>query len=70
MEIIRESYFDEKVAEIIGDYSRMDELDSAIDWALRKDPIKIPNILDLGGHRWVFLDWISTSEDIIQIYPR
>ena len=51
MEIIRESYFDEKVAEIIGDYSRMDELDSAIDWALRKDPIKIPNILDLGGHR-------------------
>jgi len=34
MEIIRESYFDEKVAEITGDYSRMDELDSAIDWAL------------------------------------
>jgi len=43
--IIREHSFEEQMLRLTGTYERMAELDQAIDWALRKHPHRIPNIV-------------------------
>lgn len=47
-EIVRETEFDINISRISKSYSRMTDLDSAIDWALSKKPDQIPNIVSIG----------------------
>lgn len=44
--IVREHQFDESHTAIAGSYERMDEMDSAIDWALARNPQYFTNIID------------------------
>src|SRR4051812_26780703 len=49
--IIRQPAFDDALARIAGDYKRLHELDSAIDWALVRDPKRFFGMAD-GYHLW------------------
>jgi len=41
--IVREHSFDSQLNKIAGNYERLDELDSAIDWGLSRAPTKFVN---------------------------
>lgn len=43
--IVREPAFEEQMLRLVKTYQRMAQLDQAIDWALRKHPHRIPNIV-------------------------
>ncbi|KAA6440271.1 hypothetical protein FEM33_06605 [Dyadobacter flavalbus] len=58
-QIIREKEFDESVKEILKEFDRIFELDSAIDWVLSRNPTpeEIEKIDELGHYLWVTEDF-------------
>jgi hypothetical protein len=53
--IVREKSFDEQIKIIARNYSRMGELDQAIDWALCRKPTRIPNIVKVSYHYYLWV---------------
>ncbi len=68
MEIIRESEFDTQIEELTGDYTRMDDLDNAIDWALEKNSINDTEVfLNIEGDYYLWVTEEFYSLDIPKV---
>ena len=68
MEIIREAEFDRQMEELTGNYSRMDDLDSGIDWALSETNLS-DTILNIEGqfYLWVTEEFFSLDIPKVRI---
>lgn len=53
--IVREKEFDEQITNLSRDYSRMYDLDNAIDWVLSRRPNKIPNLIKFPPHYYLWI---------------
>jgi hypothetical protein len=67
MEIVRTAEYDEQIEELTNGYSRMDDLDSAIDWALSRDPTKIPSSINFEGNYYLWVTEEFSSMDIPKV---
>src|SRR5688572_27247401 len=67
--IVREKSFDEQINLIARNYTRMGELDNAIDWALGRKPTKIPNIVKISYdyYLWVTDEFYKIDIPMVRI---
>ncbi|HEX2786573.1 MAG TPA: hypothetical protein VHP32_01620 [Ignavibacteria bacterium] len=63
-QIIRENEFDEEVLKICGSYSRMNELDESIDWALCR--FKEEEFSSIGNNQY----FLKTDEFTDKKFPQ
>lgn len=70
--IVREQSFDEQLELISRQYSRMAELDSAIDWALSRQPTRIPNVVRISYdyYLWVTDEFYAHDVPMVRILYR
>lgn len=65
--IVREPGFDKQIQELTQGHARMDELDSAIDWALQRNPLAIPFLVNIKGDFYLWVTDEFTSIAIPQV---
>lgn len=70
--IVREHSFDEQLELIARRYSRMAELDNAIDWALSRQPTQIPNVVRISYdyYLWVTDEFYAHDVPMVKILYR
>lgn len=66
--IIREPAFDEKMMLIAKNYERLDDLDSAIDWQLARNPKEFDNIEDTPLYLWRFAPVLDGFPQLVIIF--
>lgn len=67
--IVREKEFDAEVLRLSAGYSRMKDLDEAMDWALSKNPTKITHAVRITGeyYLWVTAEFSKLSIPSVRI---
>lgn len=70
--IVRETSFDEQVLHLCKTHHRINELDNAIDWALRRKPHKIPNVIKFPPNHflWVTDEFYNSDIPMVRILYR